>query len=115
MARDFVERKEFPAGPGPFSHVFEIPGSFARWTLLVVPENNDIANPGATDLGFLIEYRVGTDFFPRNPDPTGDAKPNQANTLTSEDQVDKVRVTLTQGGTPTDGKVMIQLNGSRVD
>ena len=89
----------------PVSVVVPIPVGAMRWTLLTVPKDGG----AAPDPTFLVEYDVGGGFFPTNPATSGTAVRNQANVLTREDVVVKIRVTVTNGASIIDGDVLIRL------
>ena len=94
---------------GTVERIVPIPVAADRWTLLIVP----IDGAAGPDPTFDLEYDVGGAFFPTNPATSATAKRDEANIITREDVVNRVKVKITNGGTVIIGDVLIRLFISR--
>lgn len=109
--REFINR--FPVtllAAGSVELVVSIPNGFKRWTLVVVPINTAASPDPVT---FELQYPANGSFFPRNPAGTGTLLVNQANVITSEDLIERVKVKITCGATKPDGDAVVELSGAR--
>ena len=85
--------------------------SYKRWTVIITPIDSGPSDPVTLD----VSYEVGGGAFaPRNP-PNAPATLvlNRANIITSEDVVNKIRLSFVPGVTAPDGVVKVVLNGAR--
>jgi len=90
--------------------VLTIPPSFRRWTLVAVAKNVS-ASPGAVT--FELQYLIDGAYYKRNPAGSGPLAINEANVITSEDVVQKVKLKITCAGAKPDGDAVIELWGAR--
>lgn len=88
---------------------FVLPPGFARWTMHIVPKGT--GTPDAST--FELQYGIGSSFYTTNPASSGTLTTNQDNVVTRTDQVSKVRLKFTNGATPPDSGIEVEVYGSR--
>ena len=90
------------AGLTPISKVFSVPPGMMTWSIHIVPKDSGPAG----DPNILMEYGVGSEFFPINPPANLAAPVNQDSVVTRSDAVNKIRITVTPSVAVPDGNVL---------
>lgn len=117
---EFVKSYDIPqseiaalgGGGGTIERIIDLPPAHDGWSVIVTPKHGGGGSP--TNPNTVYKYHVGdNEFLETNPPSSNAAIVNQANVITRNDHIPRVKLEIAYSGTIPDGDTLVRLFMSR--